>query len=643
MKNLKFNVRGQNIIPAFTEKIIADSKNYFIMSFEFSEEWNDFIKTAVITVNDTVYNCVINNNGIITSENLPRFEKGALKIAVFGGDFLVTDEIILNVHPSGYKEGIAPPYTPPDLYTQLTEDIYTKEENITEIESTILSTALQIENDKNQIESYYSVIEQQAANINQAKNQVDNVLNIVESISEEVETNKNIVVTAKEEVTADKNYINGKVSEVTETAASGITQMNEILTQAQTMVGDIPDELSDIKAYIGYSDTDIAGLEADFANNIFTRLSGAVGKTAGTDFDSFNMFGGRKRCIVDDTGNIIAYYGDPNYNETPVYGQVMVYQPKFYYRVVPLALEPNGKSYHLIKARYYLSDTPKSGFKIHPAFVSNGVEKEYILLSAYEGSIYDTSASIFLKADEQTANFEEDKLCSVAMLDHSGKPCSGKTQSLTRGNARKLAQNRGTGWNISTIQSISATQLLFAVEYGGFNTQELLGKGSISSIQSIGQTSSFGNSSGVVTGNNMPVTYRGEENFYGNMFKFIDGINIKLTDGKPEIYIADNNFEESKITEQYKHVNIDAAKTNGFVSAFGYTEEYDWLFLASETSGTSALPVGDEWIMDAGDTFKTMIHGGYPGAPNGTGGYNFRIKYPAYKAAEGSCRLIFIP
>lgn len=472
-----------------------------------------------------------------------------------------------------------------------------------------------------------------------------------------VNDDNNSYQSIKDEINSDVEYIDNQVASIdTKTSeslsmisiagTSYIDQMNSVLTDAENTVENVNIQLSDLKAYIGYSDTDIVGLEADFANNTFTRLAGAVGKTAGTDFDSFNMFGGRKRCIVDDTGNIIAYYGDENYNEAGTSGQVMVYQPKFYYRVVPLTLEPNGKGYHLRKARYYLSDTPKSGFKIHPAFVSNGIEKEYILLSAYEGSLYHIPQAYYLSNDEQAItadNINDYMLSSVTNSDHTTKVCTGTTQSLTRGNARKLAQNRGAGWNISTIQSISATQLLFAVEYGGFNTQELLGKGSISSTQPIGQTSSFGNTSGVVQGYNMPITYRGEENFWGNKFKFVDGINIKRTEDVVEIYIADNNFEESKTTEQYKGVNITVSTANGYISAFAYSEEYDWLFLASETSGTSALPVGDEWIMDTGDTFKTMIHGGYPGAPNGTGGYNFRIKYPAYKAAEGSCRLVFIP
>lgn len=35
------------------------------------------------------------------------------------------------------------------------------------------------------------------------------------------------------------------------------------------------------------------------------------------------------------------------------------------------------------------------------------------------------------------------------------------------------------------------------------------------------------------------------------------------------------------------------AFTEGYISAFGYTEEFDFLFIASEVLGNSSLPVGD--------------------------------------------------
>ena len=57
---------------------------------------------------------------------------------------------------------------------------------------------------------------------------------------------------------------------------------------------------------------------------------------------------------------------------------VMVEQPKFYYRVEPLALDLSGEGagYGLKKARYYICDKPHEGFRVHPAFVENGVERE---------------------------------------------------------------------------------------------------------------------------------------------------------------------------------------------------------------------------------------------------------------------------
>ena len=82
----------------------------------------------------------------------------------------------------------------------------------------------------------------------------------------------------------------------------------------------------------------------------------------------------------------------------------MVEQPKFYYKVVPLKLEKvvDGKGFHMRKARYYVSDTKKAGFKLHPAFIHDGKEKNFIYLSAYEGSVFDVSAGQYILNDAQT-------------------------------------------------------------------------------------------------------------------------------------------------------------------------------------------------------------------------------------------------
>ena len=95
-------------------------------------------------------------------------------------------------------------------------------------------------------------------------------------------------------------------------------------------------------------DEDIAGIMVDYQNRIFKRLAGAYDKTAGADFDQFEMFGGRKRCNVADDGTIVAYYGDEDYAEDGSMGQVMVYQPAFYYKVVPLCMTATFQSRHWV-------------------------------------------------------------------------------------------------------------------------------------------------------------------------------------------------------------------------------------------------------------------------------------------------------
>ncbi|MCM1059380.1 MAG: hypothetical protein NC452_03705 [Eubacterium sp.] len=361
-------------------------------------------------------------------------------------------------------------------------------------------------------------------------------------------------------------------------------------------------EIAELKSLIGFTDSDIIGLHADFENNIFTRLAGAIGKNAGSDFDIFPMYGGRRRCNVLDDGTITAYYGDSNFIEDGSNGQVMVYQPKFYYKVVPLKLDPqtDGYGYHLRSANYYISAVPKSGFRLHPAFYGeDGNPVDYILFSAYEGSIFDTSANVYLQNDEQVADFSTDKLSSIAGV----KPCSGKLQNLTRTNVEKLAQNRGRGWHSDTIKIEGANQMLMIIEFATFNLKSVIGDG-VCLIPDVtnqncsvitGKTSQFGN----LTGNlselykQSSISYRGVENPWGNMYKFVNGIiihgNGTQKGGIPYI-CSDFDFSESTSNKNYFATEFTVSNSTGFISSLGYSVEYDWLFLASETKPSLPSP-----------------------------------------------------
>ncbi|MBD5384138.1 MAG: hypothetical protein HDR72_03960 [Ruminococcaceae bacterium] len=456
-----------------------------------------------------------------------------------------------------------------------------------------------------------------------------------------------------------QEYVDEKDSETLVSAKEYTDSMDaETLSAAK----DYADALSSgLSGYIGYTDNDIYGLEADFENNKFIRLAGAVGKNAGADFDGVRAYGGRRRCNLSDSGEVLAYYGDENFKADGSNGQVMVEQPRFYYKVVPLRTEKidGADGYHLRKARYYISDTPKAGFKVHPAFVRNGVETDRIYLSAFEGCIYDVSAGAYLLNDEQFADYNADKLSSIA----EAKPCSGLTQSLTRANARKLAHNRGNGWEQATIQTVSATQLLFIVEYAAFNSQVMLGYGATlkpddgrtNMAENTGATLDLGNSSGTSINTNkiQIVSYRGEENPWGNIGKWIDGINVLnpstwSTSQNPgnlsgTIFAADNNFSDNSNDYPYQKTGIPSVYGAGYISAFGYSELFDWIFVPTGFGGNSAVPIGDAF-WNKNNLGRGAFINGIWNENNGSGLFALGFNYmPSSSVRVIGARLCFIP
>lgn len=433
--------------------------------------------------------------------------------------------------------------------------------------------------------------------------------------------------------------------------------------------------VTDIRAYLGMIETeDVLGITMDYKNKTCTRIAGAKNLTAGADFDKFSMYGGRKRCNVSDGGTINAYYGDEGYTEDGSNGQVMVYQPKFYYLVCPLEYDrqETGYGYHLRKANYYVSETQRAGFKLHPAFYDkNGNEVDYILMSAYEGCIYDTSASAYLKNDEQVMDASKDKFSSIA----GARPASGVSQNLTRPNIEQMAKNRGEGWHSLGIKTASMEQLLMIVEMGMMNLQTAIGQGVVnlpwstgsdttsSYAGATGSTASLGNGTGRATktttyeggkatdytvDGKTSICYRGVENFWGNIWKFAYGVNIwgngKMAGGMPYI-CSDFNYAEGKNTDNYEGAGFTVTKANGYISAIGYSTKYDWLFMASECLGNSSLPVGDY-------TYITKNLNGYRIAPLGGGWDNGSSAGGFYWTLDGSVgyrlrhvggRLVYVP
>lgn len=234
-------------------------------------------------------------------------------------------------------------------------------------------------------------------------------------------------------------------------------------------------ELSFVKIY-GISrditSTSPAWARTDLAVNM--TASASVGTTAGaSDFDNCAPWSGMAR-------------------ETLSTGDVMVKIPKFYYQ----RYRENNIEYLKI------ADKKKTGFTLHPLFNHGGVECDYAYVGAYKTSSNNKSVT-------------------------GASP----TVSATRATFRTNAKNKGTGWSIIDIAAISAIQMLALVEFATNNAQAVIGRGycdSNSASLKSGSCDSVPNLTGRPSGTDgkTGVVYRGIEDFWGNIWEWVDGVNF---------------------------------------------------------------------------------------------------------------------
>lgn len=506
-----------------------------------------------------------------------------------------------------------------------------------------------------------------------AKSQLQEVINSASSVKTSLSNVISTANTAKSNLDASVATANNVLQSLSAENASAASNIDELKSENFNSQ-EILSGVADIRAYLGITADDIVGIQVDYKNKTFKRLAGAANLTKGSDFDKFTMFGGRKRCNVADDGSIVAWYGDADYKEDGSMGQVMVYQPKFYYLVCPVEYDPidTGIGYHLRKANYYVSEKPRAGFRLHPAFYdASGNEIDYFLTSAYEGSIYDVSASAYLLNDEQVMNTGEDKFSSIA----GARPASGSSQNLTRPNIEAMAQNRGTNWHGDLIKQVSAEQMLMIIEMGMMSLQTAVAQGVVSLpwttgsdttssyAATTGSTASLGNGTGraektttyeggvakeYTVDGKTSVCWRGKENFWGNIWKFVYGINIwgngKMGGGQPYI-CSDFSFAESKNSGNYEPAGFTVTNANGYISAMGYSTACDWLFIASECLGNSSLPVGDYTYITVNlNGYRIARLGGYWNGGGSAGGFDWYLgSGVGARGRDVGGRLVYIP
>jgi hypothetical protein len=240
-----------------------------------------------------------------------------------------------------------------------------------------------------------------------------------------------------------------------------------------------------------------------------------------------------------------------------------------------------------------------------------------------------------------------DLLSSIAGV----KSASGNLNDLTRASSRILAENRGTGWQLIDFNQLSAIQLLFIIEYATLNSQSIFegvtdlasgtGNASINTGYTAGigtGASDLGNTSGEVDVlSTQPFSYRGIENFYGNVWKWIDGFNIKA-DNNP--WLADHDYADDTFTDPYVDTGLTIGAVNGYVSNIA---DYTPYFLPSDITGGNSEKYFTDYYYQAAGNRVAQFGGAWPLGLQ-AGAFHLYL----YHAASGysrnlGARIAFIP
>ena len=359
---------------------------------------------------------------------------------------------------------------------------------------------------------------------------------------------------------------------------------------------------------------DVIGFEWDASSTspVLRRIDGGgryITSLPSDYFDKHAIFD-RHRCTRDRaTGDITLSNGrGDGLVLDGTAGDVLVQKPKYYYRY-----ECEYPYY-----RWWFSAEPHVGFSVWPAFMQRGdplnpSTADYLYDGAYEAYGY-------LDGNTFKLGSASGKTPVTGGVGYPDLPNSGR---LTIDDAETYGNNVTAGAGITNFWNYVGDQLLMYLEFGTFDIQSALGKGIVDLPNGVGFAGKLTgadnidsrlaeNGTGVGSGTNgqTPVTWRGIENPYGNVRKFIIGCNFKAggifrtikRDGTGTLAatLAAGSYEEG----------TGASLTSGYVSALLEDELGGLAIMPSAAGGSDSTYLCDYWYPPAGSGDRILLAGG---------------------------------
>lgn len=387
------------------------------------------------------------------------------------------------------------------------------------------------------------------------------------------------------------------------------------------------------------------------ADTALTRTGTLVGFVAGQSPGNANLplHSQMRRCILNDAGQVVYFLdgSDSTLKEiggaadlSGTDGQVMVQIPKFY-----VWYEHSGTTHTWqISLGYF------SGAVVHPAFVKNGVEVDYRYIGAYEawtdgstqlasvsGQLPTVAQTIFTfrtRAEARGAGWHQMDwylynavtllyLTEYADLNAQATIGDGVTDyeawpnvppALT-GNSNSIGNATGNltlavdKWNASTAYSLDDEAIPDAAQNGYTYRVTVAGTSDAAEPTwptTIGLTVVDGTVTWECVRHAGYQSYRGIENSYGHIYKFIDGVNVHNSAANgSRLYTAQDYTDFASDTDTgYTLITADLSQAAGWVKTLVPTSHG---FIPMTVGGSSSTYLSDYYYTE----FDTVPDGGW--------------------------------
>lgn len=165
---------------------------------------------------------------------------------------------------------------------------------------------------------------------------------------------------------------------------------------------------------------------------------------------------------------------------------------------------------------------------------------------------------------------------------------------------RELAEANGDGYQQMDIHVIDVLQTLFYVEFATLHSQSIhSGYTGGTEAKPTGGTDSVVASSGAMGADNThQFKYRGIEDLWGNLYQFVDGVNIN--DHQAWVTKDFRDYASNVFASPYEklgYVNLD---TNSWVTEMGYDPKHPYAQLPTKGGGGTTTYYADHYYQDSG-------------------------------------------